>query len=164
PETVSEADAPVPETNPVPEETKPQGFENHGEIIEDETSAGYDFTMTAYYQGNQVELPDPASFVALAEMYLNQEDALNQYADGLIESNAQQNGTYIDISYLDAYEKDGKILTFTNGETFKSYGLTILIDGDTEQLIINNDGYRNVYVLPKVVKDELNLRLMMLDE
>ncbi|MBE6877014.1 MAG: VWA domain-containing protein [Ruminococcus sp.] len=162
PETVSEAEAPVPETVPVPEENTPQETENQGEDVK--ASAGYDFTMTAYYQGNQVELPDPESFVALVEMYLNQEDTLNQYADGLIESNAQQNGTYVDISYLDTYEKDGKMLTFTNGETFKSYGLTILIDGDTEQLIINNDGYRNVYVLPKVVKDELNLRMMMLEE
>lgn len=153
PDSVSQEEAPVPA------QKEQENQNQQGEFSGTVSTSGEDFTMTAYYQGKQVELPAPANLVALAEMYLNAEETLDTYADGIIEENASQNGIYVDISYLDAYEKDGKILTFTNGETFKSYGLTILIDGDTEQLIINNDGYRNVYALPKVLKDELLLQI-----
>ena len=158
PESVSPEDAPVPETIP-PREENPQ---NPDEIQNTAVSAGKDYTMTVYHNGNQEEMTDPASFVALAEMYLDSGSALNEVPDGLIESEAQQSGTYVDISYLDFYEKDGKMLTFSDsGETFKSYGLTIVITDEKEWLIINNDGYRNVYALPKVLKDELTLRMML---
>ncbi len=162
PEFVNEGDVPVPETVPPQEETNPE-FQAET-FNENPVQSDYDFTMTAYYQGSQIEIPDPASFVALTEMYLDSGTALNEHPDGLIESEAQQSGIYADISYLDFYEKDGKILTFSDsGDTFKSYGLTIVITDQKEWLIINNDGYRNVYLLPKVIKDELNLRLMTLE-
>jgi len=151
PDAVSPEDAPVPEQNQNQEETQ--------------NTAGYDFVINAYHQGNQVVLPEPESFVSLVEMYLDSDTLLEEVPDGLIESEAQQSGIYVDISYLEAYQKDGKILTFRNsGDAFKSYGLTIVITDEREWLIINDDGRRNVYTLPKVMKDELMLRLKMAEQ
>ncbi|MBR1528154.1 MAG: VWA domain-containing protein [Oscillospiraceae bacterium] len=159
PDSVSQENAPVPEQNQNPDSQIQEETQNTA------VSAGYDFTMTVYHNGSQEEMTDPASFVSLVEMYLDSDTVLDEVPDGLVESEAQQSGIYVDISYLDAYQKDGKMLTFKNsGDVFKSYGLTIVITDEKEWLIINDDGYRNVYALPKVMKDELMLRLKMAEQ
>lgn len=148
PEYVDSADVPVTEPATVQED----------DIIS--VHPEHDFILTACYQGNIIEFPDAESFVSLAENYLNLENKIKDNADGAEESSAQQNGIYVDIFYGE--DKDGRTL-IVNNEEVNIYGMTLLMDGETEQLIVNINGYRQVYALPQVIKEELNLRIQLLE-
>ncbi|MDE5737002.1 MAG: von Willebrand factor type A domain-containing protein [Oscillospiraceae bacterium] len=156
PEYVDRADIPVTEaiTEVIPEQ------DNYNAI----TTAN-DFILTTCYLGNMVDLPEGKSFVECAEKYLNLDNKIKDVADSAEEYSAQQNGIYVDIFYdEEAYGKEGKKLILENQEEIYVYGMSMFIDGDIAQLIVNIDGYRQVYELPEVIKNELNHRVYLLDE
>lgn len=152
------ADPPVdtPVTNS--ETTQPEDPENP-----ENPEQGKDYTLTAYAYGNPVELLEEEWFVSVVEEYIDLNTETGESADGAIEESARQNGVYVDIFYSEeTYGKDGKMLPLQGAvEPYSVYGITILIDETTksEQLIINHDGYRNVYAIPEVIKNELLFRV-----
>ncbi|MDE6708184.1 MAG: hypothetical protein K2K06_09155, partial [Oscillospiraceae bacterium] len=64
----------------------------------------------------------------------------------------------------EAYGKEGKKLILEYEEEVYVYGMSMFIDGDIAQLIVNIDGYRQVYELPETIKNELKHRVYLLDE
>ncbi|MDE6004814.1 MAG: von Willebrand factor type A domain-containing protein [Oscillospiraceae bacterium] len=156
PEYVDRADIPV--TEPITEQIPEQ--DNYNTI----TTAN-DFVLTTCYLGNMVDLPEGKSFVECAEKFLNLDNKIQDIADSAEEYSAQQNGIYVDIFYdEEAYGKEGKKLILENQEEIYVYGMSMFIDGDIAQLIINIDGYRQVYELPETIKNELKHRVYLLDE
>ncbi|MDE7094555.1 MAG: DUF3520 domain-containing protein, partial [Oscillospiraceae bacterium] len=156
PEYVDRADIPVTEaiTEVIPEQ------DNYNAI----TTAN-DFILTTCYLGNMVDLPEGKSFVECAEKYLNLDNKIKDIADSAEEYSAQQNGIYVDIFYdEEAYGKEGKKLILEHEEEVYVYGMSMFINGDIAQLIVNIDGYRQVYELPEGIKNELNHRVYLLDE
>ncbi|MDE6086818.1 MAG: DUF3520 domain-containing protein, partial [Oscillospiraceae bacterium] len=124
---------------------------------------GKDYTLTAYYQGNPVELFEEEWFVSVVGEYIDLNTETGELADGAVEESAKQNGIYVDIAYSEEiYGKDGKPLPLKGTtEPYSVYGVTILIDESTgtEQLIVNHDGYRAVYEIPEVIRNELMFRV-----
>nr|MDE6730931.1 DUF3520 domain-containing protein [Oscillospiraceae bacterium] len=136
--------------------------ENPDQNSQQESSQGKDYALTAYYHGNPVELFEEEWFVSVVEEYTDLSTETGESADGAVESSAKQNGIYVDIFYSEEiYGKDGKMLTLKGAaEPYSVYGITILIDeSGTEQLIVNHDGYRNVYAIPEVIRNELRFRI-----
>ena len=142
PDTAYRTDAPVRE---VPEQ-------NSGE-----------YSLTAYQQSETpVDFPDPDSFVTLTEMYLANLQALNEAPNPDDFRDAAENGICVFIDYA---PNDGNGKTFEIGsQTISAKSIYMLINGDTERLVINEFNQSQVYALPKVLKDELMLRMQMLDE
>ena len=128
---------------------------------------GKDYNLVAYYQGNPVELFEEEWFVSVAGEYIDLNTETGELADGAVEESAKQNGIYVDIVYSEEiYGKDGKPLPLKGTtEPYSVYGITILIDESTgtEQLIVNHDGYRAVYEIPEVIRNELLFRVGAMD-
>lgn len=136
---------------------------NEDVMTESAAAQEKDYALTAYYQGNPVELFEEEWFVSVVEEYIDLNTETGESADGGIEEFAKQNGIYVDIAYSEEiYGKDGKPLALKGtAEPYSVYGVTVLIDESTgtEQLIVNHEGYRAVYEIPQVIRNELVFRI-----
>ncbi|MDE5883655.1 MAG: von Willebrand factor type A domain-containing protein [Oscillospiraceae bacterium] len=165
PESVDPASIPQDEDKDVTTEsaTAQEIPENSDQNSQQDPAQSKDYALTAYYHGNPVELFEEEWFVSVVEEYIDLNTETGESADGAIEASAKQNGIYVDIFYSEEiYGKDGKMLTLKGTtEPYSVYGITILIDESTgtEQLIVNHDGYRNVYAIPEVIQNELRFRI-----
>lgn len=153
PESVDPESIPPVDLDPITESVTAQ----------QDPSQGKDYAITAYYQGNPVELFEEEWFVSVVGEYIDLNTETGESADGAVEESAKQNGIYVDIAYSEEiYGKEGKMLTLKGAtEPYSVYGITILIDesAGTEQLIVNHDGYRVVYEIPDVIRNELMFRI-----
>ncbi|MDE5754109.1 MAG: von Willebrand factor type A domain-containing protein [Oscillospiraceae bacterium] len=153
PESVDPESIPPVDLDPITESVTAQ----------QDPAQGKDYAITAYYQGNPVELFEEEWFVSVVGEYIDLNTETGESADGAVEESAKQNGIYVDIAYSEEiYGKEGKMLTLKGAtEPYSVYGITILIDesAGTEQLIVNHDGYRVVYEIPDVIRNELMFRI-----
>ena len=157
----------------IPESVDPASIPQNEDVMTESATAqqdpaqGKDYNLVAYYQGNPVELFEEEWFVSVAGEYIDLNTETGELADGAVEESAKQNGIYVDIVYSEEiYGKDGKPLPLKGTtEPYSVYGITILIDESTgtEQLIVNHDGYRAVYEIPEVIRNELLFRVGAMD-
>ncbi len=106
----------------------------------EETEESVEYIVNAFYHGNQVDFPDPESFISMTKLY--QEQAVSaELADTADQAIAD--GIYVEIAPAD----DPKNI------------FIFLIDDENEQFVIAYDDDVKCYAFPKVLKDELLIRM-----
>ena len=93
----------------------------------------------AYYQGNPVTISDEDSLIALVEMYLDPELEVDSIPDETLIQSAKESGTYIML-------------------LLPTSTMRLIITEEDAQIIVDAS---QVYAMPKVIQDELNLRMRM---
>lgn len=132
--------------------------------VQREEDSTEDFTLTAYNQGQEIQIPDAQSFVSLTEMYLNNLERVDATDFQQVIHDAKTNGTFSELSYWEYYQQNttapAKMLE-VNGESMLVYSIDFLMSENYQYMRITGDEQELTFKMPKVLSDELNLKVKM---
>ncbi len=161
PDFVEEANTSVSETAFSEEETTLPQTEL---VTQQEVTSDADFNLALYYQGNELQMQDAESFVALVEMYLNNLERVSATDFADVVSDAKMNGTFAEISYWEYYQQNQNVPAKTlkvNGEEMLVYAIDFLMSENYQYLQITGNEQELLFKMPKVLSDELNLKVKL---
>ena len=137
----------------------------HTELaVQGEEASTEDFTLTAHNQGEEIQIPDAQSFVSLVEMYLNNLERVTPTDYQQVYEDAKLNGTFAELSYWEYYQQNttapAKMLE-VNGESMLVYSIDFLMSENYQYMQITGNEQELTFKMPKVLSDELNLKVKM---